>query len=98
HPQKERAEQVGFARLITDYATFAYLADVFILPDYRGLGLSKQLMEQVVNYPGIKNIRRMVLATRDAHGLYRKYGFKEVDPERFMEKSKPNIYDKIRKY
>ncbi|MFD2616123.1 GNAT family N-acetyltransferase [Terrilactibacillus laevilacticus] len=92
NPQEGNAKQVGFARLITDLATFAYLADVFILPSYRGIGLSKCLVEQIVNYSGIKNVRKIVLATLDAHDLYSKYGFTPVDPERYMEISHPNIY------
>ena len=80
-------EQVGFARVVTDYATFAYLADVFVLESYRGQGLGKWMMEVVFSYPELQDLRRWMLATRDAHGLYRKYGFAEPEnPQIFMEK------------
>lgn len=79
-------KQIGFARVITDYATFAYLADVFILEDHRGKGLSKWLMKEILNYSELQNIRRWFLATRDAHSLYEKFGFKSLkDPHIFME-------------
>lgn len=79
-------KQVGFARIITDFDSFAYLADVFILEDYRGNGLSKQLMAFILNHPELQGLRRWVLATRDAHGLYAQYDFKELAvPSRWME-------------
>ncbi len=79
--------QVGFARVVTDYATFAYLADVFVLESYRGRGLGKWMMEVVFSHPELRGLRRWMLATRDAHALYRKYGFAEPeDPRIFMEK------------
>jgi GNAT superfamily N-acetyltransferase len=79
-------KQIGFARVITDYDSFAYLADVFILEDYRGNGLSKQLMAFILNHPDIQGLRRWILATRDAHGLYAQYGFKALEvPSRWME-------------
>jgi GNAT superfamily N-acetyltransferase len=79
-------EQIGFARLITDYATFAYLADVFILEEHRGKGLSKWLMEIIMSSPELNKLRGWMLKTKDAHGLYRKYGFeKSKFPERIME-------------
>jgi len=71
-------EMVGFARVVTDFARFAYLADVFILEEHRGKGLSKVLLEFIFAYPGVKGCRFM-LATKDAHGLYAKYGFKILD-------------------
>ena len=78
--------QVGFARVITDYATFAYLGDVFVLESHRGRGLSKWLMEVVVAHPQLQGFRRWVLLTRDAHGLYRQFGFHELEePQRYME-------------
>jgi len=78
--------QIGFARLITDYATFAYLADVFILEEHRNKGLSKWLMEVILNYGEVQNLRRWFLATRDAHGLYEKFGFTNLkEPEKIME-------------
>jgi GNAT superfamily N-acetyltransferase len=79
-------EQVGFARVVTDYATFAYLADVFVLEAHRGRGLAKWMMEVITSHPRLQGFRRWMLATRDAHELYRKYGFAELErPEIFME-------------
>lgn len=78
--------QVGFARVISDLATYGYLCDVFVLPSYRGLGLSKWLIEVITNHPELKDIRRLLLATKDAHSLYAKYGFEPLDaPEMFMQ-------------
>lgn len=78
--------QVGFARVITDKATFAYLADVFILEDHRGKGLSKWMMKVVFEYGEFKNLRRWFLATKDAHKLYEKFGFHSLkEPEKLME-------------
>jgi GNAT superfamily N-acetyltransferase len=86
-------KQVGFARIITDKATFAYLADVYVLPEHRGQGLSLRLMEQIVQHPDLQGLRRMMLATRDAHSLYEKFGFKPVGaPERMMEIHNPDAY------
>jgi GNAT superfamily N-acetyltransferase len=83
---KDEHEQIGFARVITDHATFAYLADVFVLPKYRGIGLSKWLMQHILQYPSLQNIRRFMLATQDAHGLYQQFGFKAIEkPERLMQ-------------
>jgi GNAT superfamily N-acetyltransferase len=85
--------QVGFARAVTDSATYAYLADIYIMKEHRGLGLSKWLMEEVVSHPRLQRLRRMTLATVDAHGLYEKYGFKPLaKPEIFMEAWNPNVY------
>lgn len=79
--------QVGFARVITDQATFAYLADVFIVSEHRGNGLSKQLMATISNWPALQGLRRWVLATRDAHALYEQFGFMALDkPEIFMQR------------
>ncbi|MBV7532227.1 GNAT family N-acetyltransferase [Chitinophaga sp. sic0106] len=87
--------QVGFARLITDKATFAYLADVFILPEYRGQGLSKFLMRVIMDYFESQQLRRIVLGTKDAHGLYAQFGFTPLeDPSRFMAVAKPDLYTK----
>lgn len=84
---------VGFTRVITDSVTFAYLADVFILEEYRGKGLSKWLIECIMSHPDLQGLRRWMLVTHDAHELYRKFGFTELkNPERFMEISHPNIY------
>ncbi|HCG5296640.1 TPA: GNAT family N-acetyltransferase [Vibrio parahaemolyticus] len=86
-------KQVGFARLITDKATFAYLADVFIVETCRGIGLSKWLVETIVSHPELQGLRRIVLATRDAHGLYAQYGFQPIEsPEMLMQIWQPNIY------
>jgi GNAT superfamily N-acetyltransferase len=80
-------EQVGFARVITDRATFAYLADVYILEPHRGQGLSKRLMEYVLAHPDLQGLRRFMLATRDAHGLYRAFGFTPLnDASRILER------------
>ena len=85
--------QIGFARVISDYATFAYLADVFILDLYRGKGLSKWLIECVMAHPDLQELRTFILFTRDAHGLYRRYGFETITiPERVMAIHDANIY------
>ncbi|MBD55699.1 GNAT family N-acetyltransferase [uncultured Pseudoalteromonas sp.] len=90
--------QIGFARLITDKATFAYLADVFIVESHRGKGLSKWLVESIVSHPELQGLRRMVLATRDAHGLYTQYGFLPIEnPEMFMQIWNPNVYHDLEK-
>ncbi len=87
--------QIGFARVVTDRATFAYLADVFVLPSHRGRGLAKRLMEAVVAHSDLQGLRRWVLATRDAHGLYARYGFTPLQaPDRFMELWDPNVYQR----
>jgi GNAT superfamily N-acetyltransferase len=79
-------EQVGFARVVTDYCTFAWLADVFVIESHRGMRLSKWLMEVIISHPQLMNMRRWVLATKDAHGLYSQFGFKPLlQPERWME-------------
>ncbi|WP_423800908.1 GNAT family N-acetyltransferase [Neobacillus sp. SAB-20_R2A] len=84
---KGDVEQVGFARVVSDLTIFAYLADVFIVPEYRKLGLSKWLMEVITNHQDLQNVRRFMLVTNDAHTLYSQFGFKAIDhPERFMEK------------
>jgi N-acetylglutamate synthase-like GNAT family acetyltransferase len=86
---------IGFARAISDFATFAYLADVFILPEERGQGLSKWLMETIMDHPQLRGLRRFVLATKDAHGLYSQFGFTPFDkPERWMQKHAPDVYEK----
>ncbi len=88
-------KQIGYGRVITDNATFGYLADVFILEEYRGRGLSKSLIEFILEYPGFKNFRRFMLATKDAHALYEKMGFTSLStPERFMEKKPFEQYSK----
>ena len=86
-------KQVAFARMVTDKATFAYLADVFVLPEHRGKGVSRLMMDAIVRHPDLQGLRRMLLATRDAHGLYSKYGFKPLAaPDRLMELHNPNVY------
>jgi GNAT superfamily N-acetyltransferase len=86
-------EQVGFARLVTDRATFAYLADVFVLEPHRGRGLSRALMELVMSHPEVQGLRRWLLATRDAHGLYRKFGFVDLaNPAVFLTRHDPDVY------
>ncbi|MES1249751.1 MAG: GNAT family N-acetyltransferase [Chitinophaga rupis] len=78
--------QAGFARVITDQATFAYIGDVFVLPVYRGAGLSKWLMQTIKDHPDLQGLRRWILATADAHGLYSQFGFTLMArPERWME-------------
>jgi GNAT superfamily N-acetyltransferase len=86
-------EQVGFARVTTDFTTFGYLADVILAESVRGLGLGTWLMETVFSHPDLQGFRRWMLATRDAHGLYAKFGFVPLkSPELFMEKWDPEIY------
>lgn len=85
--------QVGFARVVTDRATFAYLADVFVLPSHQGRGLGKLLMQTILAHPELQGLRRWVLATRDAHGLYARFGFTPLaQPDRFMERWDPEVY------
>jgi GNAT superfamily N-acetyltransferase len=89
----EEDTQIGFARVVTDCATLAYLADVFVLPEYRGAGLGKWLIECVMSHPDLQGLRRWVLGTRDAHGLYQKFGFTPLKrPEVFMELHNPDLY------
>ena len=88
-------KQIGFARLITDKSTLAYLADVFIIPEYRGKGLSKWLMQVIHAHPEMQGLRRWLLGTRDAHGLYEQLGwtvFDEDTRKRFMQKHNKNAY------
>ena len=85
--------QIGFARVITDYATIAYLNDVFVLPNYREQGLGKWLIECVMSHAKLQGLKRWILATRDAHDLYRRYGFTQLKrPEIFMELHDPDVY------
>jgi GNAT superfamily N-acetyltransferase len=86
---------VAFARVISDYATFANLVDVFVLPEYRGKGLSKQLMAAIVSHPELQGLRRFTLSTSDAHSLYEQFGFKSLaKPQSFMERHEPTVYSK----
>jgi GNAT superfamily N-acetyltransferase len=83
--------QIGMARVITDHATFAYLCDVFVLEEFQGRGLGKFLMQTVLEYPDFTKLRRIMLATKDAHGLYQQFGFDGlVDPDRWMERFNQN--------
>ncbi len=85
--------QIGFARVVSDCATFAYLGDVFIIEEFRGQGVSKWLMETIISHPELQGLRRWVLATRDAHTLYEKFGFHALTfPERWMERPAPDAY------
>ncbi len=89
-------KQIGFARVITDMACFAYLADVFVDKSYRGLGISKWLMEVIIAHPDLQGLRRFLLATRDAHTLYEKFGFSLLShPEKWMHIHNPNVYKKL---
>lgn len=93
YDEKGNESQVGFARLITDMATFAYLADVYVLEEHRGNGLSKRMMEEIVKHPQLQGLRRMMLATRDAHGLYEQFGFTPLtDQKMFMQLWTPDVY------
>lgn len=90
---RDPTRQVGFARVITDRATIAYLGDVFVLRDFQGKGLGRWLMECVMSHPELQGLRRWVLVTRDAHDLYAEFGFKALArPESFMELHNPNVY------
>jgi GNAT superfamily N-acetyltransferase len=91
---EDSGAQVGFARVVSDFATVAYLGDVFVLESHRGRGLSKWLMQCVVEHPALQNLRRWILLTRDAHALYSKFGFTPVNaPERYMELHRPHVYE-----
>jgi GNAT superfamily N-acetyltransferase len=91
--------QVGGARVITDYATFAYVADVFVLEEHRGHGLGVWLMECIAAHPRLQNLRRWLLGTRDAHTLYEKSGWTRIGPEddRWMERADPGVYERLAK-
>jgi GNAT superfamily N-acetyltransferase len=87
--------QIGFARVISDRATIAYLGDVFVLPEFRGRGLGKWLVECVLAHPQLQGLRRWVLVTLDAHGIYREFGFRQLArPENFMELHNPQVYSR----
>ena len=91
-----RSEQVGFARVVTDSATFAYLCDVYVLEAHRGQKLSSAILDVLAAHPRLQNLRRFTLATRDAHGLYAKHGFKPLSrPESFMEIVRPGLYKEL---
>jgi GNAT superfamily N-acetyltransferase len=88
-----KGRQVGYARIISDYATIAYLADVFVLPGFRGRGLSKWLMQTVREHPCLQGLRRWILLTGDAHGLYKQFGWAAIaSPEKWMEIHNKEVY------
>ena len=88
-------KQIGYARVISDFSTIAYLGDVFIIEEYRGRGLSKWLLEKVMNHPNLQGLRRWILLTADAHELYKKYGWTAItSPDKWMEKYDSAVYEK----
>ena len=88
-------QQIGFGRVITDYSTFAYIADVFVLESFRGEGLGKWLIETIISHPELRGLRRWLLVTKDAHELYQKVSFNEIkNPSRFMEIVDLDVYKK----
>jgi GNAT superfamily N-acetyltransferase len=88
--------QIGFSRVITDFSTIAYLGDVYVLPKFRGRGLSKWLIQIIMEYPELQGMRRWILSTADAHELYKKFGWTPVSyPERWMEVHNREVYQKI---
>lgn len=89
--------QIGFARVVTDRATFAYLCDVYVLEEYRGKGLGKWLIGEVMSHPDLQGLRRFILLTRDAHGLYSQFGFTSLgNPDSYMEIARPGIYKRVK--
>lgn len=91
----DQEKQISFARLVTDYNTFAYLADVYVLQEYQKQGISKMMMQYIMEHESVKKIRRFMLATLDAHELYKQYGFTAPKhPDRLMEITRPNMYKK----
>ena len=88
-------KQIGFARIITDFSTIAYLGDVYIVEEKRGKGISKWLIDTIMNYPELQGLRRWILLTGDAHGLYRQFGWTDIaDPTKWMELHNRNVYSK----
>ena len=88
-------QQIGFARIISDFSTMAYLADVYVLHEHRGKVLSKWMMQVIMSHPELQGLRRWMLLTADAHGLYKQFGWKEIaNPDRYMELHNKNIYQK----
>jgi GNAT superfamily N-acetyltransferase len=91
--QKEK--QIGFARIVSDFSTVAYLGDVYVVPEFRGRGLSKWLLQIIREYPELQGLRRWILSTKDAHGLYKQFGWKSVAfPERWMEVHDRDVYSR----
>jgi len=82
-------DQVGFARVVTDYASFAWICDVFVIPSHRGRGIAKRMLAALIDHERMRTLRRWCLATKDAHGLYEQFGFKAVRAKRWMEKRLP---------
>jgi GNAT superfamily N-acetyltransferase len=92
----QNEKQIGFARIITDYATIAYLGDVYILEEYRGQGLSKWLLDIIMGHPDLQGLRRWILLTGDVHGLYRQFGWTDLaDHTRWMELHNKNVYSNL---
>jgi GNAT superfamily N-acetyltransferase len=92
----KHAQQVGFARVVSDFATYAYIGDVFVLDAFRGQGLGKWMMEAIMRHPQLQGLRRWTLATRDAHPLYAQFGFTPLKkPGNFMELHDPNVYQEV---
>ena len=90
---RDETRQIGFARVVSDRATIAYLGDVFVVPEFRGMGLGKWLVECVMSHPELQGLRAWILVTRDAHDLYREFGFKALArPEGYMELRNPHVY------
>ncbi|MEP2278832.1 GNAT family N-acetyltransferase [Maribacter sp.] len=88
-----KSKQIGFARIISDYSTIAYLGDVYILEEYRGQRLSKWLIDEIMEHPNLQGLRRWILLTDTAEWLYKKFGFTELpNPKLYMEKHNPNVY------
>lgn len=86
-------QQIGFARIISDFSTMAYLGDVYVIPEHRGKGLSKWMMQVIMSHPELQGLRRWMLLTADAHGLYKQFGWKEIaNPDRYMEVHNKNVY------
>ncbi len=94
----DKDKQIGFARIISDYSTIAYLGDVYVLKEYRGKGLSKWLIHEIMQHPNLQGLRRWILLTDTAEWLYKKFGFTEIPhPQFYMEKHNPNVYQRIGK-
>ena len=92
-----KTEQVGFARVVTDFATFAYIGDVFVVPEHRDRGVSKLLMRAIRSHPDLQGLRRIILATADAHGLYAQFGFQPLThPEHFMTIHDADVYQRTK--
>jgi GNAT superfamily N-acetyltransferase len=89
----ENGKQIGYAKVVSDFATVAYLGDVYVLPEFRGRGLSKWLMEEVMSHPNLQGLRRWILLTSDAHLLYKQFGWTEISsPDKWMELHNKNVY------